>query len=80
MLKIKDDVDLKELEKFGFELILKDSTEYYRKRIDASYDDIYIKVQPISKKILIDTVRTYISELDILYDLIQAGLVEKVVE
>lgn len=71
MLKIKDDVDLKELEKFGFKLNGKGQYEkrytliYKNRKIsgrsgDRAHSKIYIAYE--------------------LYDLIQAGLVEKVVE
>lgn len=106
MLKIKDNVDLKELEKFGFKPYyeLKDSKTgesyvafYYQTR---SYDRMYgaLHLFPIKKRkscIIKTNGRTienhlkYSSlkiddrdfiDLDLLYDLIQAGLVEKVVE
>lgn len=74
MLKIKDNVDLKELEKFGFE---KDRLSCY-----------YIKEVAIAKECVVYTDTNAIwfvdngtlSQLDIIFDLIQAGLVEKVVE
>ena len=80
MLKIKDNVDLKELEKYGF--------QYYEK--------VYVKeierAEPLfglgeSKKIYVDDDSQNISigiglydtdiELDTIYDLINDGLVEK---
>lgn len=77
MLKIKDNVDLKELEKFGI---------VYHNDIESSYygccekNDGFIEffinnarvisIYAITKKSIFD--------LDILYDLIQANLVEKV--
>ena len=81
MLKIKDNVDLKQLEKFGFKLCGENS-ESYRVRIeDKRYREAYLIVTPVTKKIKIDTCDTYISDkLDILYDLIKADLVEKVGE
>ena len=75
MLKIKDNVDLKELEKFGFikqqvgmdlayaKFILKG---YYRESIIIWLD----------RKIQVEA----IDMLDLLYDLIKADLVEKVEE
>lgn len=74
MLKIKEDVDLKELEKFGF---VKKHTEFYR--------DIYgvFGYRGAKKIIVIDRREIWIYNeegVDILYDLITAGLVEKVVE
>ena len=81
MLKIKDNIDLKELEKFGFEhyplIYIKES-----KRYD---DDINMN---IAKRVYVDEKTRKISlgtilfnteiELDTLYDLIKADLVEKV--
>jgi hypothetical protein len=78
MLKIKDNVDLKELEKYGF--VYNEEYDFWsdehpccshydidangdRARIIRITDDIY-----------------YEEELDKLYDIINAGLVEKVVE
>ena len=59
MLKIKDNVDLKELEKFGFK----------------EFSNIYFsEATSISKKYRF----ILTSNLDLVYDLIQAGLVEKV--
>ena len=86
MLKIKDNVDLKELEKFGFEINF--VTGVYKKELKSSYmDNYYIEVQK-SRRIIIETrikdeyIRnlksTNTDELDVIYDLIQAGLVEKV--
>ena len=89
MLKIKDNVDLKELEKFGFE---------YR---DNNYKEQWVVIRPLNPKpyskwhkncrtnmtimtvYKLDRVLTHSSHKDIdgiLYDLIEAGLVEKVVE
>ena len=102
MLKIKDNVDLKELEKFGFEdvanvdeyLIMNDWGE-----IDYNFTGTYLKVVGEGRRgqyyhLLVDKDSKIISEyatkpdgdgcsceLDgTLYDLIQAGLVEKVEE
>lgn len=87
MLKIKDIVDLKELEKFGFETsygscwwwktLRKSKEECWE--IAVSKDDNRIQLcygdeEPYG-------VSTYIErELDVLYDLIEVGLVEKVSE
>ncbi len=71
MLKIKDNVDLKELEKFGFYDDYgnwhKDSNRYIEYWIN-SYRCIEIFVNDESEVVLDNTI----------YDLIQAGLVEKV--
>ena len=77
MLKIKDNVDLKELEKFGFE-----KNEYsYVKKIYCRLCTIIIEVHP-DKLIFLqndyyDNDFSYLIP-NIIYDLIQAGLVERV--
>ena len=83
MLKIKDNVDLKELEKFGFTRYEPD--EYYRVDEDecnksARYilwenDFGTMDIEEDTRRIW-----TISSNYDILFDLIQAGLVEKVEE
>ena len=84
MLKIKDEADLKKLEEFGF---IYDS---WRNNYVLCEDSV-INDEPLRHYILsVDTVtRIIIFEtmllqewlfIDILYDLIQAGLVEKVEE
>lgn len=80
MLKIKDDLDLKELEKYDFELKTDKVIEKYQLSInDKGYNQAYIIVMPITRKLIIDTHATFISDkLTIIYDLIEAGLVEKV--
>lgn len=87
MLKIKDNVDLKELEKFGLESMI----------FDAADNDFALKYKWVytDKKCLYSTDKEdTINELDImedreirssfnielLYDLIEAGLIEKVRE
>ena len=80
MLKIKDNVDLKELEKFGFEYY----PLIYVKEINR-IDDVFGNT---TRKIYIDEKERNISikvglfntdiELDVIYDLIKADLVEKV--
>ena len=81
MLKIKDDVDLKELEKYGFK---KEPTKsYYYKEID---EQIYIEIQIFNtdeyirpREININTEHgSFFNNLELLYDLIKDGLVEKV--
>ena len=71
MLKIKDNVDLKELEKFGFKY---EDNDYRKEKIDLDYiidwDD---------KEIFIASTYGEFDKLDdTLYDLIKADLVEKV--
>lgn len=76
MLKIKDTVDLKELEKFGFS---KDGDFYHRELSD--HTDIIVD-EP-TRKVEIDFEISYawLDEYnDILWDLIQENLVEKVKE
>ena len=86
MLKIKDNVDLKELEKYGIKkgyklpILVSKTTEYEVMSIDKdrvinigrdlwwSHEYYYGFVTPEDKK----------GGEDILYDLIKAGLVEKV--
>lgn len=84
MLRIKPEVDLKELEKFGFKYIEHD--KIYTKTVDNynyEYNKIYIMP---NDRILIfghyqdEYGATDTKSLDTLYDLITAGLVEKVEE
>lgn len=70
MLRIKKDVDLKELEKFGFE---KDEEEQYMIK------DLDIFVDTEEKELVLDFGFNN-ENIMVLYDLIQAGLVEKVEE
>ena len=81
MLKIKDNVDLKELEKFGFENVepylktspvslIEHQTHYMK---DTNREDINRKL-----KIVIEIDTKEIDIDDIIYDLIKADLVEKV--
>lgn len=82
MLKIKDDVDLKELEKFGF----KENQGKYVKWEKCEWISEAIYVYKETKEILIYLDDEYYkcccgeNVLNILFDLIQAGLVEKVEE
>lgn len=75
MLKIKDDVDLKELEKFGFKNIknnnypMLSNQEYY-------YDYVGTMAVYENTKVII-LKHTSDETTDTLYDLIQAGLVKK---
>lgn len=92
MLKIKDDVDLKELEKFGFNYEELDETqegdtEPYIIKQYSNYDDAicpYTINIDIKTRIINDTYSypgyAEIVPADLIFDLIQAGLVEKVVE
>ena len=76
MLKIKDEVDLKELEKFGFREDENDLAQYKLNlcKEDEGLDGFIIYSD--DREINNYTVRN--DNLDILYDLIQADLVEKI--
>jgi len=77
MLKIKDNVDLKELEKFGFkEDIIVDEKCYIKEfNLGINYRETII-IWEKDKNIQVNANNI----LDTLYDLIQANLVEKVEE
>ena len=68
MLKIKDNVDLKELEKYGFKFIYGNS--YYNKKVRINSNTRKIRIVPDGSPY----------EIDAIYDLIKDGLVEKVEE
>ena len=76
MLKIKDNVDLKELEKFGFKLKYCMGEKLYEKffKKGLCYKESII-IWVADKKIQITNGQVLLGTL---YDLIQAGLVEKV--
>lgn len=79
MLKIKDDVDLKELEKFGFKI-----EETFEDKPTELYDEAYTKIELYDG--IYDKWNTRIiyvigsAYLDTVYDLIKADLVEKVIQ
>ena len=92
MLKIKDNVDLKELEKFGFKKQPKPYKGYYI-CIARGVKILMILSDEANREIMLDKwydndqrahknanckYRSNLQAIDILYDLIQAGLVEKV--
>lgn len=86
MLKIKDSVDLKELEKFGFKYIedksYKGDFSYCEKLIGAN---IILGVSEPSRVIysnitITETTYIFSDGFDVIFDLIQAGLIEKVKE
>ena len=86
MLKIKDNVDLKELEKYGFEYRLK-TNEYYFKINCSEYLEIPVdKESKWYKEVRLFIEDEYyncwtsVNSFDKLYDLIKDGLVEKVKE
>lgn len=80
MLKIKDNVDLKELEKFGFKL---------DKELSNDYETIYSTQQKYQRLCIDMNTRViflyemfnsnaFFIKCNVLYDLIKADLVEKV--
>ena len=82
MLKIKDNVDLKELEKFGFE---NDGYNYYYDFIPYNEDTSngqYVLVDIKTRKIYLDYIDLdyFDKSVELLYDLIKADMVEKVEE
>ena len=92
MLKIKDNIDLKELEKFGFEyddefdvgMYIK--SKHYKKELNdpiyGKYEELFsdrICVFENDRKIITDNYSLQNKmDYDTLFDLIQAGLIEKV--
>lgn len=78
MLKIKDNLDLKELEKFGFSRceLYSGYTYGYTNR------ELHLVVRDVSREITIQDPFREIdgdeNNIEMLFDLIQAGLVEKV--
>ena len=80
MLKIKDNVDLKELEKYGFELTSGYKCKFYEKTSKENIELVYY----IDIEFRNITVVTYDGDEveldDTLYDLIKDGLIEKVGE
>ena len=85
MLKIKDNVDLKELEKFGFEFEKgKYLIKSVRKPMPSEYcvkKHLAYSIPSKTRKIKIhknNICWEYDNGLDIIYDLIKADLVEKV--
>jgi hypothetical protein len=93
MLKIKDNVDLKELEKFGFKYRERwydngpeseDNSSFYELDLDLDDNRSYAVVCCYTREIFIPTSlygvlpTRCLENMDWLYDLIQAGFVEKV--
>ena len=80
MLKIKDDVDLKELEKYGFEYFINGCGTYgYSLKTSYGFYTIVEKDKENFCKIWERRIPSGIN-LDLLYDLIKDGIVEKVEE
>ena len=80
MLKIKQDIDLKELKKYGFiERTLKDGNKILYKPKKTEKDVIEIEVDLMTRELKLSQLHDlFHTHEDTLYDLIQAGLVEKV--
>lgn len=80
MLKIKDDVDLKKLEKFGFRnVILGSGEEILYKPKKGEKDVIEIEINKENRSIELSQLHDlFYTHEDTLYDLIKANLVEKV--
>ena len=82
MLKIRDDVDLKELEKFGFMYWENGcgttgySKYYVRGNITIIEKDKEFNNKYNDERLIKD--RDIINDIDLIYDLIKADLVEKV--
>ena len=78
MLKIKDNVDLKELEKYGFNLEQSlDNGEFYYTNARLFIDNRILKqMDQYNPFMEVDYEFDYY-EVMIIYDLIKAGLVEK---
>ena len=80
MLKIKDNLNLKELEKYGFKYI---DGDYYYDFIPYEENDYsYLVVDEQTKELIIDYVNLehFNKATNILYNLIKDNLVEKVEE
>lgn len=80
MIKIKDDVDLKELEKYNFYPC--NGRRIYRYEIDYSEQIDILEDRQIRLFITDEYYYNWTSErsFDVIYDLIKANLVEKVKE
>ena len=86
MLKIKDNIELKELEKFGFKYVedksYKGDFSYCEKLIG---DNVILGVSEPGKVIysnitITETTSIFTDSLDVIFDLFEEGLVEKVKE
>lgn len=85
MLRIKNDIDLKELEKFGFEYVEEDDDKdgkwhyWCPKNMTSMTIDVINELQPELVRIIDDGTFGFCKDdLDIIYDLIKADLIEKV--
>ena len=80
MLKIKDSVDLKELEKFGFRIEYSKFDGKPTTYVHNNFEYVYVFIKD---RKLTASAETYEEEKpinDLLYDLIKADMVEKVEE
>ena len=84
MLKIKDNVDLKELEKYGFkyEKLIYGRDRYYEPItcIDVTVNPKKENATLESREVIVNTYSIENEAIELLYDLIKDGLVEKVEE
>ena len=78
MLKIKEDVAIKELEKYGFEPRYNEYTGKITRYVYGMPGLEGIRIGAETR--LIDMLNGSFRTMDILYDLIQAGIVVKVVK
>ena len=78
MLKIKESVDLKELEKFGFSVFNDNKQALYEAK-NKYCDTCWFYVYKNNKIIGLETKGDF-EDLDILYDLIKADMIEKIEE
>jgi hypothetical protein len=75
MLKIKDSVDLKELEKFGFHKVKDYITNQYYAYLNGS-----LRMNFSNRKLVKNDAHFCEYDLDVIYDLFQADMIEKVEE
>lgn len=82
MLRIKEDFDLEKLKDYGFEKKIYNGEEFYQKDIGDNRTNIivdcYTNEIGIPTSLYGDIPAQYIDNLDIIYDLIKDGIVEKV--
>lgn len=80
MLKIKDNVDLKELENYGFKPKYDTDTGKLCSYKHYKYEFVYVSLRDRELNASSSIYEEEKPINDLLYDLIQAGIVEKVVE
>ena len=82
MLRIKEEIDLKELEKFGFKKTKSTGGEIFYYPVAWNYG-LYVEITINVDRIIsldVNYEDFYSEDIDVLFDLIQAGYVEKVEE